>query len=672
MRLTFLELNGFRGYRKPIRIEFGEQFTVIDGRNGVGKSTVFDAIEFTLTGQLSKYNDAKASGETVADYVWWTGEGTVPAERYVELGFAEGEAEITIRREEFKEPDSASLKALVEKLCEVNLAPAAPLNQLCASAIIRDEHITSLSLDLKETDRYALLRDALGANDADMWIERGAKLAGLAKRRTASVEQEVTVANADVAAAARRLDELRAGLVGEKVVGDAVERLRAFSNSVVAPDQLAGPVREKIAAVGGEIEELQSIANQWAGVQTERLGADALSKVVDTANAERLAAALAFSTLPSTPDVPSASSLAEDARSLVALASLGRKIGLRDGHCPLCAKGQAHEEFEHGIHIAEDTARRLNENAARAAEYEQKRRSAEARLVVAKGAAEAAESARNKLIGIIKSFDDRRNASGIANDATIEQVTERIASLRQAREVAQKDLRVLETLRLNADFERAQRAEADSKTRLLRAQERFGRARKAEAGAQALHDAARRAASETLDRRLERVLPLMSELYRRLRPHPVWTDIEYSIRGDVRKFLKLQVGNDLNPQFLFSSGQRRATGLAFLLSVNLSLAWSRWRSILLDDPVQHVDDFRTVHLAELCAQLVAEGRQIICAVEDAALADLLCRRLPIERPQSAKRITLGADAEGALAKVGERWLTPQALNSLLPEAENAA
>src|SRR3546814_13424081 len=115
----------------------------------------------------------------------------------------------------------------------------------------------------------------------------------------------------------------------------------------------------------------------------------------------------------------------------------------------------------------------------------------------------------------------------------------------------------------------------------------------------------------------------MAELYRRLRPHPIWRYIEYSIRGDVRRFLKLKVGDELNPQFLFSSGQRRATGLAFLLSVNLSLAWSRWRTIMLDDPVQHVDDFRTVHLAELAAQLVAEGRQIVCAVEDAALAELL-------------------------------------------------
>lgn len=156
----------------------------------------------------------------------------------------------------------------------------------------------------------------------------------------------------------------------------------------------------------------------------------------------------------------------------------------------------------------------------------------------------------------------------------------------------------------------------------------------------------------------------MSELYRRLRPHPTWSDIEYSIRGDVRRFMKLQVGDQLNPQFLFSSGQRRATGLAFLLSVNLSISWSRWKSILLDDPVQHIDDFRAVHLAEVMAHLVNEERQVICAVEDAALADLLCRRLPVGVPGDALRITLGPDQDGALGVQEQRKLMPLVKRSL--------
>jgi hypothetical protein len=324
--------------------------------------------------------------------------------------------------------------------------------------------------------------------------------------------------------------------------------------------------------------------------------------------------------------------------------------------------------MEHGAQLA----RRLSENAARAEELEQARANAEARLGIATREAEAAGKALSDAIEEIKTVDASSRALGIAALTDVEQLTARASILQESLGAAKNDLRILETLQLSLALERTIRAESDASARLLTAQERFGRVRKAESIAHALHDAARRAASETLDRRLARVLPLMSELYRRLRPHPIWSDIEYSIRGDVRRFMTLQVGDDLNPQFLFSSGQRRATGLAFLLSVNLSLAWSRWRTILLDDPVQHVDDFRTVHLAEVMAHLVADGRQIVCAVEDAALADLLCRRLPVSRSGSASRVTLGPDDEGVLAVIAKRPLAPLVRTALVGAADQLA
>ena len=58
MRIEYLELSGFRGYRDKIRIVFGSAFTIIDGRNGVGKSTICDAVEFALTGTIQKYGGA--------------------------------------------------------------------------------------------------------------------------------------------------------------------------------------------------------------------------------------------------------------------------------------------------------------------------------------------------------------------------------------------------------------------------------------------------------------------------------------------------------------------------------------------------------------------------------------------------------------------------------------
>jgi hypothetical protein len=370
-------------------------------------------------------------------------------------------------------------------------------------------------------------------------------------------------------------------------------------------------------------------------------------------------------TLRRSDEAPSSTELAKQARDLIALANLGRNLGLRDGRCPLCQASKDHDHYLEGIATAEQVAKRLDLKAAEEAQQEQAVRSGETRLAAARQSLASAEATLASVQATIREFDTLRNRRDLGELQTLEQINARSTQLRQELETAQRDLRVLETLRLNIELEHARQEESRAKERLSAAQERAGRSRKAEAIAQALHDAARRAAGETLDRRLDRVLPLMSELYRRLRPHPVWRDIEYSIRGDVRKFLKLKVGDELNPQFLFSSGQRRATGLAFLLSVNLSLAWSRWRTVMLDDPVQHVDDFRTVHLAELAAQLVVEGRQVICAVEDAALAELLCRRLPVKGQDTAKRVTLGPDEGGDLTVSSERLLPMLASNSFL-------
>lgn len=672
MRLTFVEICGFRGYRKRVRIDFARDFTIIDGRNGVGKSTLFDAIEFAITGALSKYGDMKSAGETVADYLWWTGEGPPPSDRYVEVGFSSGEQEIRIKRTQIGEVDGQLLQSLTEALCDVQLAPKSPLSQICATTIIRDEHITNLSLDMKETERYALLRDALGAIDAQKWIDRAASLVTMAKNRTANAQHEVAMANSEVALNGRRIDEIRASLVADSAIGEASQRLQNFANSEASLDKLTGPARERIATIRGQIDTIQVVLAEWPKAEKERERTESLSSAVDEARKAMLKATAELEAHPTPEELHATSDLASQAEDLIALVSIGRKVGLRDGHCPLCTLEQSHDHFLDALQSAETLARRLNEQAAHSAEQRELRSKVAAQLEAARLALKVAEDARSVSTEVLKNFESKKASANLSSYATAKEIELELNRLVQMVEVAERDVRILDTLQLSEGLQRAAKNEADTKIRLARAQEKYSRSRKVEIGAQALHDSARRAASETLDTRLERVLPLMSELYRRLKPHPLWSDIEYSIRGDVRKFLKLQVGSDLNPQFLFSSGQRRATGLAFLLSVNLSLAWSRWKTILLDDPVQHVDDFRSVHLAEVLAQLVVDDRQIICAVEDAALADLLARRLPVKSPGTGKRITLGPDSDGALTMESERSLMPltaRAMANTLPKLE---
>jgi DNA repair exonuclease SbcCD ATPase subunit len=672
VKVAYVSLCGFRGYRKPIRIEFADSFTILDGRNGVGKSTIFDAVEFALTGTLSKYGDIRADGETVADYIWWTGAGPAPHDRFVEVGFFDGKEALSIRRTQVESPSSESVQHVTSALCDQSLAPVDPLQQLVSTAIIRDEHISSLSLDLKETDRYELLRSGLGSNDAERWITRASEVLQTVKKRSTSVQQELALASAELTSASRRIDEVRANLTVDTEISEAVRRLRVFAKSEVEPDRLTGPVRLRLAAIGADIEALTGLAARWSNLDAQRQRLDELVGSRSAAAAERDAASADVAALqPSTQDAP-ASHLAQKARDLIALAEMGRNIGLLDGHCPLCSNVQTDEQFQRGVSVAESFARELDEMAAARAAEEAAHAAARRRLQDAQRNLDATEETLRTAQATVDAFDQELSRRGLTAAHGYAEVTSQIAALKTESDGALRDLRLVETLRFSAELERAQRAQTTANDKLARLQERAGRTRKAEADARAIHDAARRAASETLDRQLDRVLPLLSELYQRLRPHPIWRDIEYSIRGDVKRFLRLKVGDELNPQFLFSSGQRRSTGLAFLLSVNLALAWNRWRTVMLDDPVQHVDDFRTLHLAELLAVLTSDGRrQVICAVEDAALADLLCRRLPIHALGAGKRITLGPDRDGDLAVENDQNLTPHVRRALLPEVAAA-
>jgi DNA repair exonuclease SbcCD ATPase subunit len=164
--------------------------------------------------------------------------------------------------------------------------------------------------------------------------------------------------------------------------------------------------------------------------------------------------------------------------------------------------------------------------------------------------------------------------------------------------------------------------------------------------------AAKTVANEILMEQFDTVMPLLKELYRRLRPHADWTEIESDFGGKIRGSLNFVVGDGYNPQFLFSSGQRRAAGLAFLLAVHLSRPWCSWRSLLLDDPVQHIDDYRALNLVEVLTAIRRTDRQVIVAVEDSALADLLCRRLRSESASAGRMFELQTSKTGT-AEIGK-------------------
>src|SRR5580700_1836693 len=98
MKIGYIELSGFRGFREKTRIDIPSGFAVISGQNGVGKSTVFDAVEYAFTGALTKYNTSESAREAAQRYVWWRGNGE-PESHYVAVGLiSDGGDRLEVRR----------------------------------------------------------------------------------------------------------------------------------------------------------------------------------------------------------------------------------------------------------------------------------------------------------------------------------------------------------------------------------------------------------------------------------------------------------------------------------------------------------------------------------------------------------------------------------------------
>ena len=329
-------------------------------------------------------------------------------------------------------------------------------------------------------------------------------------------------------------------------------------------------------------------------------------------------------------------------------------MGLQAGHCPLCDALRSSEEFATAIEATRSKMQGRVAEATRAAvaitqaslaldQAETALAAAEQRLKGLLAREEAlsrntesvvATLARSKIA--VSAFD-LEGMRGLLlrmqeETAQIEQALFILEASSAHDRVTSHENRIVQ-LRTRIDEELAKLSAAEWAVELVRQIDR----------------AAKEIPNQVLTEQFDTIMPLLKELYQRLRPHTDWREIEMDFGGRVRASLNFTVGDGRNPQFLFSSGQRRAAGIAFLLAIHLSRPWCRLRSLLLDDPVQHVDDYRALNLVEVLSAVRRTGRQIIIAVEDPALADVLCRRLRSTTTQAGMRFELGTAKNGSSA-----------------------
>jgi hypothetical protein len=536
--------------------------------------------------------------------------------------------------------DKADLRA---SLCDLAVDPEKTLIDVCRTSIIRDEFITRLSVDLAEPDRFNFVKAAVGSASFAATEAKLIAARELTKSRISRTKPEYERARDRVKDLFTELSRARAEVARAEQSADAEKNLRSltakpqaeFAELLVAGRKLAPEVRLRIDALSRLGARTESLLKR----ESESAGAALRAQLDELSNAakERAAALTLLQKEISSIETRLSKQQETDSSSssLAQLFEHGSRVGAVNGRCPLCGSQISEANFR--AHLAEievalkRTAGVTSELVQRRADFNDQEKRASAALSAALRQIEqrtfALESADRERMEIVAEARRFGVFPAEISEALVGALLAEAEASRSRLSMIEMSVAVLEASTVHARIAELQRELSALQLIVVSTERRIA---KLEATEQRLRQAAatlKRISSEVVDDRLAAIRPLLAELYVRLRPHVDWPEISYLIRGDTRRFLSLRVGDGLNLRFMFSSGQRRAAGLAFLMAVSLSRPWCLLDSLILDDPVQHIDDFRALHLVESLSALRQIRRQIICTVEDSALADLLVRRL---------------------------------------------
>lgn len=665
MRIAQIELAGFRGIKDKLTLEVQAGFLVISGQNGTGKSTICDAIEYAITGTISRPGSRAEKGETIEDYIWWRGPGQA-SEHYVAIDIQADNNDIFQIKRTPNGLDGIKQGDVSSALCNKTNQQSS-LEQLGLTSIFRAESIAQLSLDLPEADRFSFVRAAVGTDDlAHMEIKLKAIHTAI-KEREATIEREYVRARESVTLISAQLSEARAEAARAIDTDAAEQRLREATKLADAKsEQVLSEARRIIAELrlqesllGRHLEEFQVVAKQTAEATSaayiERHANFELSLIAKQSERKQIETQL------STTRTSLSEANEDGAAELLLLVEIGRRIGLRDGHCPLCGSPLKTEEY--ASHLAE-TERVARQKSGTLTEPVEQEKDLKKKIELLDREMDHLRYQAERSRSLVANIEERRSKLRDSVDQlgikefTAEAILRGAEALSIKAQSIEKDVRLLYASGSFARVSELEQLLSETRERSDRIADELSRAKSLSESLREAVAVAQRTSGEIVDERLAALSPLLSELYTRLRPHVDWQEVAYHIRGDVKRFLSLRVGDDLNPRFMFSSGQRRVVGLAFLLSVHLTRSWCNLRSLVLDDPVQHIDDFRALHLVELLTGIRRIGQQIICTVEDPSLAELLVRRLRSSDGYLGSQIELQYSAGSGIGIKAQKVIRP--------------
>lgn len=165
-------------------------------------------------------------------------------------------------------------------------------------------------------------------------------------------------------------------------------------------------------------------------------------------------------------------------------------------------------------------------------------------------------------------------------------------------------------------------------------------AREDTAVATALVDAATDGTERIFRERFEALEPLMNDIYGRLDPHPTFTRLDFHIETYNRRGTATATVTDEgekvrgNPLLMFSSAQANIVALSAFLALGWAARDAGLPFVLMDDPLQALDDVNVLGFSDLMRQ-VRRQRQVILSTHEERFARVLERKLLGRNPEES-------------------------------------
>lgn len=693
-----MRVAAFRGFRDVHEFDLSATAVIITGPNGTGKTSFFDALQWALLGTIERLESLRSrrNAEHIVNQYRLGSKAWVE----VDLSLSSGES-VTIRRSGDQGGNTLELRRQgeqplfgpeAESTLRKILLPYSDqsLESALTTSGLMQQDVMRRVLEAKPADRYRHMSTVLGLGALEDFEEAARSVAKQASDREKIARSERTTLAESLQEAMIRSEAAKARLATRPQVaavrGETLKTLRSLPSGLTLREPvlaLHGPEDAQFAATeyGRTIEAFESaqfLLDEASHLQAglgerptpEQLAAlrDELARAQSAKEAAEATRGIAQTQL------NAARRVAADMAKLAALA-----VPLLSDQCPVCGQGIDHdyvegklrersEETETILQLEREFVERANDFA----------RSAESAAAAAEQLASAEQTA--------KRWEKVKHAEAVAADA-VKRALEESAVVQfdgvdytqfvaissavlqyfvRARRALHDLLDVFERQTGQGETDRAD-AEVRSLEVALEASERRLAAESARARRlQRLAEVTTGARVEVTESRLRSIQPLVANIFQRLDPHPAFKTVDFELstyyrRGTTSPLVIDHVENvSADPLLIFSTSQANIVALSYFIAMSLSLEQRGLPFLLLDDPVQSMDDVNVLGFADLCRHLRLQ-RQLIISTHERRFARLLERKLaPRVEDVRTKVITFaGWDRSGPTVR--EHFVEPELL-----------